>query len=215
MGLETVARAILRQLAHQAIARDLGDDRTPPRSRQPAHRRRLPLRNRKPCRAGRDHRRTRVSAFSGSACTGARPAPTATRAIYCRESIRAGDAKVTAKRCGGANFLEQFPHAAPAVSRLESSIPLGIRLGSSTTAAATTGPAQRTAPGLIAAGHRPDAALDQSALAAKARRRDRDHAFWQLGRDLSRIYRESCRDRAQAKPLAQPGNSELFPLFKS
>ena len=40
---------------------------------------------------------------------------------------------------------------------------------------------QRPASGLVAAGHRPDAALDQPPLAAKARRRDRDDALERLG----------------------------------
>ena len=63
------------------------------------------------------------------------PAPTTTHAAMLSRSIRAGDAKATANDGGQRNFLRTAPRGAPRVSRLESSMPLGIRLGSSTTAA--------------------------------------------------------------------------------
>src|SRR5207253_8273636 len=43
----------------------------------------------------------------------------------------------------------------------------------------------RTAPGFVAAGHRPDAMLEQRPLAAESRRRDRDDALGRLGRFLA------------------------------
>ena len=84
------------------------------------------------------------------------------------------------KRGGGANFLEQF---LAALGRQ----PLGIvdafgdPLGVEHDGRRHHRTCQRPAPGLVAAGHRPDAALDQRPFAAKARRRDRDDALERLG----------------------------------
>ena len=47
-----------------------------------------------------------------------------------------------------------------------------MRAGSSTTAAATTGPAKRAASGLVAARHREDAALHRRAFTAERRADD-------------------------------------------
>src|SRR6185369_1855839 len=60
-------------------------------------------------------------------------------------SIRAGEAKATAKD-DVAQISSNNSSRRSAVSRLESSMPLGMRFGSSTTAAATTGPASGPRP---------------------------------------------------------------------
>ena len=78
---------------------------------------------------------------------------------------------------------------------------------------------QRTAAGLVATGHRPDAALDQRPLAAKARRRDRDDALGRLGRRLAGfrllggLVPNHGRDRAKARAPGATGNPVQFPLF--
>ena len=211
VGLETVARAILRQLAHQAVARDLGDDR-----------------------GRRDRHHQPVAADHGVAVA-SRIEPVAAvdehmlrhfrqRMHRARQRPQRGAQDIVAidprrrgegdrKRGGGADFLEQFL----AALRRQ---PLGIvdafrnSLGVEHDGRRHHRTRQRTAPGLVAAGHRPDAALDQRALAAKARRRDRDHALGQLGLGLCRICPESCRDGAQAEPAGATGNSAQFPLFR-
>ena len=156
--------------------------------------------------------------ISGSACTARASAHSEARRILSR-SIRAGEAKATANDDGRADLLEQF---LAALGRQ----PLGIvdafrdPLGIEHDGGRHHRTRQRTAPGLVAAGHRPDAALDQRALAAKARRRDRDHALRQLGlscrlcrRSSWRTCPESCRDRAQARASGATGNPAQFPLF--
>src|ERR1700722_1794346 len=167
--------------------------------------------------------------ISGSACTARLSAHSDARRILSR-SIREGGAKATANDAV-AQISSNSSSRRSAVSRLESSIPLGIRFGSSTTAAATTGPAsgprpassqpatgqtprllsapprpgQRAAPGLVTAGDRPDAALDQRPLAPKAWRRDRDDALWQFGLVFGGFVPNHAGDGAQAASAAQPG----------
>src|SRR6202048_4547212 len=82
--------------------------------------------------------------ISGRACTARASAHSDARRILSR-SIRAGDAKATANEAV-AQISSNNSSRRSAVSRLESSMPLGIRLGSSTTAAATTGPASGPRP---------------------------------------------------------------------
>ena len=114
------------------------------------------------------------------------------------------------KRRGRANLLEQFL-AALRRQPLRIVDAFGDSLGIEHHGGGHHRAGQRTAPGLVAAGDRPDAALDQRALAPKARRRHRDHALRQfcLFGDLVvvswRIYPESCRDGGQARASAQPG----------
>src|ERR1700737_1434429 len=82
--------------------------------------------------------------ISGSAWTARASAHSDARRILSR-SIRAGEAKATANDA----VLQVFsnsPSRRSGDSRFESSMPLGIRLGSSTTAAATTGPASGPRP---------------------------------------------------------------------
>ena len=144
--------------------------------------------------------------ISGSACTARASAHSEARRILSR-SIRAGEAKATANEA-----VAQI--SSNSSSRRSGRQPLGIvdalgdPLGIEHHGRGHHRTRQRTAPGLVAAGHRPDAALDQRALAAKARRRHRDHALWQLGRldllsDLSRIMPRIVRKRAP------PRNREL------
>ena len=176
--LETVARAILRQRAHQPVARHLGDDR---RRRDRQH---------QPVAADHGVAVAGVSSLSrpstntcfgisGSALHRARQRPQRGAqdivAIDPRRR-REGDRE----RRGGADFLEQF---LAALGRQPLGIVDALRnpLGIEHHGGGHHRARQRTAAGLVAAGHRPDAALDQRALAPKARRRDRDHALRQLG----------------------------------
>ncbi len=81
-------------------------------------------------------------------------------------SIRAGDAKATAKE-DVAQIFSNSSSRCSAVSRLESSMPLGIRLGSSTTAAATTGPASGPRP----ASSQPATGQTPRLISARSRRK--------------------------------------------
>src|SRR5438067_1946048 len=141
--------------------------------------------------------------ISGNACTARVSAQSEARKILSR-SIRAGEPKATAKD-DVAQISSNSSSRRSAVSRLESSMPLGIRLGSSTTAAATTGPANgpRPASSQPATGHTP------RLISARSRRKlGGAIAITPLGRvaggflDLSRIM---LRIVAQASASAQPG----------
>jgi hypothetical protein len=131
-------------------------------------------------------------------------------------SIRAGDAKATANE-----EVEQISSNSSsrrsAVSRLESSMPLGMRLGSSTTAAATTGPASgpRPASSQPATGHTP------RLISARSRRKlGGATAITPFGSfaccfaDLSRIMPGIV---LQAMPAAQPGTRAIpvIPLVRN
>src|SRR4030095_9754142 len=67
---------------------------------------------------------------------------------------------------------------------------------------------QRTAARLVAASNRPDAALDQRALAPKARRCHGDDTFGQLRLLLCGFVPTHGPDPAQACPAAQPGTRD-------
>ena len=219
VGFEAVARAIQRQRAHQAVARHLGDDRGRRDRHARCRRRRSPRRSRRARRSCRGRRRTRAAASRAAPAPRA-PAPTARRAGCCRD--RSAPARQRRpQRTRRADLLEQFLAALGGQ-------PLGIvdALGDSLRVEHHGGghhrPRQRTAPGLVAAGHRPDAALDQRALAPKARRRDRDHALRQLGlllaglcsdflADLSRIMPGWCAKPSRARATRKPAQ---FPLFR-
>jgi hypothetical protein len=82
-------------------------------------------------------------------------------------SIRAGDAKATAKE--DVALIRRQP--------LGIVDAFGYPLGVEHDGGGHHRSRQRPAAGFVAAGHRPDAALDQRALAPKARRRRRDHAL--------------------------------------
>ena len=82
--------------------------------------------------------------ISGNACTARASAHSEARRILSR-SIRAGEATAT-ENAAVAQISSNSSSRRSAVSRLESSRPLGTRLGSSTTAAATTGPASGPRP---------------------------------------------------------------------
>ena len=137
------------------------------------------------------------------------PAPRARRAGYCRDR----SAPATQRRPQRTRS-RRSPRTVPRDARRSAAwnrrCPLGIRFGIEHDGGGHHRTRQRTAPGLVAAGHRPDAALDQRALAAKARRRDRDHAL--DGRacslpaflsiflaDLSRIMAGIVRKRAAGR----------------
>ena len=102
----------------------------------------------------------------------------------------------------GAQISSNSSSLRSAVSRLESSMPLGIRLGSSTT------PQPPRAPnGPRPASSQPPPAKTPRLISARSRRKlaaRRNHALWHLV-CLFRTCRESCRDRAQANRAAQPG----------
>ena len=136
---------------------------------------------------------------SGSACTARASAHSEARRMLSR-SIRAGEAKATAN-----DAVAQI--SSNSSSRRSARQPLGIvdafrdplRVEHDGRGHHRAG--QRPAPGLVAARHRPDAALDQRALAPKARRRDRDRrlsAAWPALSlsDLSRIMPGCCADEA-------------------
>ena len=210
--LEAVTRAVLRQRAHQPVARHLGDDRR-----------------------RRDRHHQTVAADHGLAFAG-RVDPVATidkdvprqlrqRLHRAGQRPQRGAQDIVAidsrrrreghrERRSRADLLEQF--LAPLRGQ-----PLGIvdalrdPLGIEHHGRGHHRTRQRTAAGLVAAGHRPDAALDQRALAAKARRRHRNHALGRPRPGRFRTFRESCRDGAQARPAAQPGTRAQFPLFNS
>ena len=131
--------------------------------------------------------------ISGSACTARASAHSEARKILSR-SIREGEAKATANDAVAQISSNSFSRCS-AVSRLKSSMPFGNPLRIEHHGRGDHRPRQRPAPGLVAARDRPHAALDQRALAAKARRRHRDDALRQLGRlvcDLSRIMPGWC-----------------------
>ena len=128
--------------------------------------------------------------ISGSAWTARASAHSEARRILSR-SIRAGDAKATAK-----DAVAQI--SSNSSSRRSARQPLGIvdafrdPLRIEHHGGGHHRTRQRPAPGLVAARHRPDAALDQRALAPKARRRDRDDALRQLGLALLAFCRIFC-----------------------
>ena len=140
---------------------------------------------------------------SGSACTARFSAHSEARkdivAIDPRRR-REGDRE----RRGGADFLEQL---LAAFGRQPLGIVHALRnpLGIEHHGGGHHRARQRTAAGLVAARHRPDAALDQRALAPKARRRDRDHALGQFGQELCRICRELMPGWWASGRAAQPG----------
>ena len=103
--------------------------------------------------------------ISGSARTARASAQSEARKMLSR-SIRAGEAKATAKD-DVAQISSNSSSRRSAVSRLESSIPLGIRLGSSTTAAATTGPASGPRP----ASSQPATGQTPRLISARSRRK--------------------------------------------
>ncbi len=155
---------------------------------------------------------------SGSACTARASAHSEARKILSR-SIRAGDANATAKD-EVAQIFSNSSSRSSAVSRLESSMPFGMRSGSRIDGRGHHRSRERTAAGLVAARHRPDAALDQRALAPEARRRHRDHALRQLGLSLffsvfffaSRIMPGSCASRRAARNRELEREDRLSPL---
>src|SRR6267154_2538145 len=68
---------------------------------------------------------------------------------------------------------------------------------------------------IVAAGYRPDATLDQRALAAKTRRRDRNHAVWQLGGIFPGFFANHAgmvRKRARRRNRELPPASRISPL---
>ena len=177
VGLKTVTRAVQRQLAHQAVARDLGDDRGCRNREHHARRRQSRHRSRRTCVSSRSRPSTNTClGISGSACTARASAHSDARRILSR-SILDGEAKATAN-----DAVAQI--SSNSCSRRSGAQPLGIvdPLRNALRVEHHRGghhrAGQRTAPGLVAAGHRPDAALDQRALASKARRRHRDHTSW-------------------------------------
>ena len=103
--------------------------------------------------------------ISGSARTARASAQSEARRILSR-SIRAGEAKATAKD-DVAQISSNNSSRRSAVSRLESSMPLGIRFGSSTTAAATTGPASGPRP----ASSQPATGQTPRLISARSRRK--------------------------------------------
>ena len=151
--------------------------------------------------------------ISGSARTARASAQSEARKILSR-SIRAGEAKATAKD-EVAQISSNNSSRRSAVSRLESSMPLGIRFGSSTTAAATTGPASGPRP----ASSQPATGQTPRLISARSRRKlGGATAMTPLGSlagalpdfflaDLSRIMAGIVRKRAAArnrKPGAIP-----------
>ena len=163
-GIETITRAILRELAHQAVARHLGDDR-----------------------GGRDREHQPVAADHGIAVA-RRIEPVAAIDEHVfrhfrqrmhrprqRPQRRAQDivaidprrrGKGDRERCGRADLLEQFL-AAFRRQPLGIVDPLGIRFGSSTTAAATTGPASGPRP----ASSQPATGQTPRLISARSRRK--------------------------------------------
>src|SRR5829696_419099 len=157
--------------------------------------------------------------ISGNARTARASAQSEARKILSR-SIRAGEPKATAKDAV-AQISSNNSSRRSAVSRLESSMPLGIRFGSSTTAAATTGPASGPRP----ASSQPATGQTPRLISARSRRKlGGATAMTPLGSaacslpalsvflaDLSRIMPGSCES---ARPGAT-GNPAQFPLFST
>ena len=102
---------------------------------------------------------------SGSACTARASAHSEARKILSR-SIRAGEAKATAKDAVAQIFSNRSSRSS-GVSRLESSMPLGMRSGSRITAAATTGPASGPRP----ASSQPATGQTPRLISARSRRK--------------------------------------------
>ncbi len=129
--------------------------------------------------------------------------------IVAIDSRRRG--KGDRERRGRANLLEQFLAAFGGQ-------PLGIvdtfrnPLGIEHHGRGDHRARQRTSPGLVAAGHRPDAALDQRALAAKARRRNRDHAFRRAGMFLVGFVPNHA-GMVRKRPAPHNEKIGLCPLF--
>ena len=137
---------------------------------------------------------------SGSAWTARASAHNDARRILSR-SIRAGDAKATANEAVR-QISSNSSSRRSGVSRLESSIPLGIRLGSSTTAAATTGPASGPRP----ASSQPATGQTPRLISARSRRKlggataitpfgSLDGAFSDFSRLMPGIVRKRGRRR--------------------
>ena len=176
--LEAIARAILRQRAHQPVARHLGDDR-----------------------GRRDRHHHAVAADDGIAVAGQREPVAAVdedvlwhfrqRVHGARQRPQRGAQDIVAidPRRRGKGDREgrrsrRSSRTAPRASRRSGAwnrrCPSGMRVGIEHDGGRHHRPRQRTAAGLVATRHRPDAALEQRALAPKVRRRHRDHAFRQL-----------------------------------
>ena len=164
VGFETVAGTILRQLhisrsrvtlaMIDAAAIDITRP-SPPITASQSHGH----------RSGRGRRRTHASAFRAAPRPRA-PAPTARRAGYCRD--RSAPARRRPPRTDAvAQISSNSSSRRSAVSRLESSIPFGIRFGSSTTAAATTGPASGPRP----ASSQPATGQTPRLISARSRRK--------------------------------------------
>ena len=186
VAFEAVARAIQRQRAHQAVARHLGDDRC--------------RRDRHHDAVAADHRVAvagRVDPVAavdedmlrhlGQRAHGARQRPErGAQDIVAIDSRRRG--KGDRKGRCRADFLEQFLAALRRQSlEIVDALRDPLRIEHDRGGHHRSG--QRTPPRLVAAGHRPDAALDQRPLPAKARRRDRDDALGQRGRFLAGLRR--------------------------
>ena len=175
---EAVARAIQRQCAHQAVARHLGDDRggCDRHDNAVAADHRIAVAGHVDLVAAVDKHMLR---YLGQRTDRARQRPErGAQDIVAIDPRRRG--KGDRKGRCRADLLEQF---LAAVGRQPLGIvdPFGDSLRVEHDGGGHHRTRQRTAPGLVAAGHRPDAALDQRPLAAKARRRDRDDALGQLG----------------------------------
>ena len=201
--------AFLRQRTHQPVARHFGDDgRGRDRldhSVAADHSLALTQGTASPIAAIDEH----VLRGSGQSPAARAPAPR-----RCTQDIVAIDPRRRGERHRRRDAVAQIfsnnsSRSSAELSRLESSMPFGMRSGIEDHGRRHHGPGQRPAPGLVATSHRPYAALDQRALAldSAAPPRSRPSAA-RACRSPFRSFSlrpESSGDSAQALPAAQPG----------
>jgi len=157
-GFEAVARTLLRERAHQAVARHLGDDRGPPAidmmravaaDSRPSHSQGVASRS----RPVDEDMFAAFQAVPGRR-SAQRPERRAQDIVAIDPRRRRGD------HGDGRTSRRSFSNKSLALARRsgawKSSIPLGDPLGIEHDGpAATTGPANGPRPALVAAGHRP------------------------------------------------------------
>ena len=189
-----------RQRAHQAVARHLGDDRGGGDRHDDARRRRSRRRNRKGASMRSRPSTKRAWAFRAAQRPRA-PAPRARRAGCCRDRCAPASQRRPQRR-GRADLIEQF---LAALGRQPLGIvdASGMRFGSSTTAAATTGPASGPRP----ASSQPATGQTPRLISARSRRKLGGATAYALG-SLACSCRLSCRSSWRTFPESWPGSCE-------
>ena len=198
---EAVARAIQRQCAHQAVARHLGDDRGggDRHDNAVAADHRIAVARGVDLVAAVDEHMFR---HLGQRTDRARQRPErGAQDIVAIDPRRRGkgDRKGRVAQISSNNSSRRS-----AVSRLELSIPLGIRFGSSTTAAATTGPASGPRP----ASSQPATGQTPRLISARSRRKLGGATAMTPFSSSACSLPASCRFSWRTCPESWPGSCE-------